>query len=47
MEQKNNLGNITYLPELTPHPENNYLVDYYLGVGLIRPNNLRRTLCFA
>jgi len=31
-----NLSDITYMSELTPHPDINLQSDYSLGVGLIR-----------
>jgi hypothetical protein len=33
---KNNLSDITYMPELTPHPANRLHSYGFLGVGLIR-----------
>ena len=37
----NNVTDITYQSELTPHPENYSYVAFWLGEGLIRPSNLR------
>jgi len=34
-----NVTDITYLSELTPHPEIHSLIFCWLGEGLIRPNN--------
>jgi len=41
---KDNVSDITYMSELIPHPVTTKNRFLYLGVGLIRPNNLRSLL---